>query len=708
MKSPSNWIHPLPIALLCVLFCLVSGFAAKNVAGQTAKPNIVLINLDDADTELFSEFNLQRYPNLKQLSDRALKFTNLHATTPLCGPSRACLYRGQYAHNTGILVNEPNHVAANGMPGGLRNYRDQGFFSNDLSTWMKDAGYHTMMVGKFMHGDFIPIIPPGWDDFYSYMGSRYYEFYTLTNEEPQGKWSRAAPGEYRTMAETKDAIKALDEHANRDDGQPFFLCLNPLGPHSHSAGPSMVEERYRNYWKLAVAPRPLNYDEPDLSDKRGEFANLTKISPGWKNYIGNHYRDRLRATLSLDDQLGAIVQKLEEIERLENTYIIVTSDNGYSLGENRVFGKGYHYDHGSKVPLLVAGPDIQPAVANHLLGHIDLAPTIVDIAGGSVPDEIDGVSFRQLLESPESVAPHHWRESILIENWESKIIFGKSVCAATNAMRRYDSVYVEHPNGEREYYDLASDPHQLENIYDSMSIVGKSTLELQLRSLKTDRNPRVGVSHPFENGVMHQGGLQINGIADAPQGVSAVRVALQDQVTGKFWDGSQWVDGFRQVGANVENQFGIITKWSLGFEPDEENLPEGLVFAWVWSYDSMGRFSNSFYRSFRIEAGLPASKIITPVVKSAMTGTVKCEGTAFSTGQAKLVRFVLRRASDGQFWNGNDFQAPWTFVELPIAQDGGWQQSVDLAPGDYFAVSYTVDKADGYQRKPTIHFFTVE
>ena len=117
--------------------------------------------------------------------------------------------RGQYAHNTGILVNEPNAAVANGMPGGIRHYRDQGFFENDLSTWMQDAGYHTMMVGKFLHGDFVTTLPSGWDDFYSYMGSKYFDFYKLTNEEPQGKWVLSQPGAYRTNDETEDALKVI-------------------------------------------------------------------------------------------------------------------------------------------------------------------------------------------------------------------------------------------------------------------------------------------------------------------------------------------------------------------------------------------------------------------------------------------------------------------------------------------------------------------
>lgn len=692
----------------CFALVGIYGLLLQTVCGQEAKPNIILVNLDDADTELLSDFNLtHRYPTLRRLADAGLRFTNLHATTPLCGPSRACLFRGQYAHNTGILVNEPNAAVANGMPGGLRAYRDQGFFANDLSTWMQDAGYRTMMVGKFMHGDFIPILPEGWDDFHSFLGAKYFDFYTLSNEVPQGKWTRSQPGKYRTVVETERALDVLDQHFERGNGQPFFLCLNPLGPHNQSGGSSMIDERYANYWRSARAPRLSNYDEADLSDKRGEFSNLRLVPPEWEVFFDSHYRDRLRATLSVDDQLGLIIRKLSEMDAMDNTYILVTSDNGFSLGQNRVFGKAYHYDHASKVPLLVFGPNVEPATANHLLAHIDLAPTIVDLAGGTTPSFVDGKSFKPLIEAPNSIAAAEWRDAILIENWETKQIIGQTICSAGNAMRRYDSVLIEHPTGDREYYDLSQDPFQLENTYDSFSVVGKSALEFQLRSLKTDRRPSVGISCPFHNETEYVGGFQLHGIADAPSGITAVRVALQDSETGKFWTGTQWLDGFRQVNAKLENRLGMIGKWSLGFQPSAENLPQGSVLVWAWSYDSVGRYSTSFFRSFRIEAGLPESKIIAPLVKSTMTSPVKFTGTAFSTDQIEHVRFTIRRASDGAYWNGADFQTDWAFVELPVEQDGSWAESVDLDPGEYFAISYAADGAGEFEETPEVNYFVV-
>ena len=122
---------PCKAILHSTLTLLVLAGICAPVTAQTAeeKPNIVLINLDDADAELLSDETLSiRFPNLEALANKGLRFTNTHSTSPLCGPSRACLLRGQYAHNTNIFINEPNADVANGMPGGMRLYREQGFY----------------------------------------------------------------------------------------------------------------------------------------------------------------------------------------------------------------------------------------------------------------------------------------------------------------------------------------------------------------------------------------------------------------------------------------------------------------------------------------------------------------------------------------------------------------------------------------------------
>jgi len=600
------FLLPCRTFLRCTLILLVLAGINTPVAAQQ-KPNIVLVNLDDADANLLSDDSLSlRFPNLESLANQGLRFTNTHSTTPLCGPSRACLLRGQYAHNTNVFINEPNADVANGMPGGMRLYREQGFYENDLSTWMQDAGYHTMMVGKFLHGDFDSTLPQGWDDFYSYMGSRYFEFFRLTNELPQGKWTRSEPGVYRTNSETEDALKVMQAHADSDSNKPFFLYLNPLAPHNGT-------------------------NELDYSDKVGDFATLPRIPIIWENYINTHYRDRLLATLSFDDQLGAIVDKLEALGQLENTYIFVTSDNGFSQGENRVFGKGYHFDHATRVPLFVAGPGVTHDSKNHLLAHIDLAPTIVDIAGGTIPSFVDGTSFKQLIDDPNSVAENRWQEAILIENWETKSILGNDVLCAANTMRRYNAVYTEHATGEQEYYDLNSDPLQLDNSYSTLSSVGKATLALQLRSLKTDSDPLVGISSPSEPGKEFAGGVELNGIVDAPAGVIDVRLTLLDTVSRRFWNGEAWVSDFQQVSATVNR-----------------------------------------------------------------------------TNEADLVRVIIRRRSDGQYFNGTDFQSDWAFLPAPVTEDGTWSAAIDLDAGAYFVATYAIDSSGTREELPQVNLFFVE
>ena len=408
-------------------------------------------------------------------------------------------------------------------------------------------------------------------------------------------------------------------------------------------------ERYGDLWSDEMAPKDESFDELDFSDKVADFANLPRIPYFWEVYLHNHYRDRLRATLSFDDQLGAIVKRLKELDQLDNTYIIVTSDNGFSLGQNRCLGKGYHFDHSTRVPLLVAGPGVTPDRKNHLLAHIDLAPTIVDIAGGTIPSLVDGTSFKQLIDDPNSVSERAWKESVLVENWETKFIFGNTVLCAANTMRLYDSVYTEHANGDFEYYDLTVDPLQLNNSYSSLSIVGQSALAMQLRSLKTDGNPQVGLSSPETNEQVFKGEAKLSGIIDAPFGAAHVRLALFDRASGKFWNGSSWQTDFVQVSADLGRRTNLVSTWSYNFRPAKGQLPGGIVSTWTWGYDFAGRFTRPAFRSFSLETSPPTSEIISPRHFETMGTVVDIHGTAFSSNQIDHVRCIVRRKSDGKY-----------------------------------------------------------
>lgn len=286
-------------------------------------------------------------------------------------------------------------------------------------------------------------------------------------------------------------------------------------------------------------------------------------------------------------------------------------------------------------------------------------------------------------------------------------MFGQEVYSASNTLRRFDSAYTEHANGDREYYNFDHDPDQVRNNYDNLSDASRMNLALQLRSLKTPaRKPNIGYRVPSSNGQQFSSGVQLTGLVDDPFAVGAVRLAIQDQATRKYWNGSGWVTGFRQVQAALDDPEGTVSHWQYRFEPSVENIPSDLVLVWAWGYDIDGNWGTARFRSFRMNFDGPLSNITLPRVQARLTGTIKFQGTAFAPNVASSTRFVLRRASDGTFWNGTEFQPGWTFVSLPVDNVGRWKTQLNLAAGGYHAVSYAVDSEGVVESKPQIVYFT--
>ncbi len=200
-------------AFVGLLILLLPGTGLRAGHPNDDRPNIILINLDDADLDLMSPGTIaSRFPSMHRLVTDGLYFSNLHVTTPKCGPSRACLLRGQHAHRTGIRINNPNNAYSNGMQGGMPEYILRGYMEEELSVWVKRAGYRTMLVGKYLNGDFVQGIPPGWDDYYNSLGGSYFETNRYTNRNnPAGRFEQLAPGVYRTRAEAEDAVGLIQQ-----------------------------------------------------------------------------------------------------------------------------------------------------------------------------------------------------------------------------------------------------------------------------------------------------------------------------------------------------------------------------------------------------------------------------------------------------------------------------------------------------------------
>jgi len=187
----------------------------------------------------------------------------------------------------------------------------------------------------------------------------------------------------------------------------------------------MVEQKYLNYATDVEQPvDDPDYDEADLSDKPSHLQRrpLNRSEMGFYDRV---YRARLRSMKSVDDQLKAIFDRIEAAGEMGNTYILLSSDNGYELGHHRQYAKKVPFHRSTNVPLMAAGPGVsRQQFGNHLIAHLDICPTILDLAGVTIPNSVDGKSFANLIGRPSSSNEANWQRSIMIENWADKYVIG--------------------------------------------------------------------------------------------------------------------------------------------------------------------------------------------------------------------------------------------------------------------------------------------
>ena len=455
-----------------------SAAATPVVPGQ---PNIVLIMTDDEDVAIH-----QFMPKTKALlEDRGTTFDNFFVSYPFCCPSRASILRGQYAHNTHIVGNEQPY-------GGFEKFRQLGLEESTVATWLQDAGYHTAMIGKYLNR-YVPErdgVPPGWDEWY--VGGNAHRSYDYTlNENGRTVAYGDRPEDYLNDVLTDKAVQVI--RAASAARQPFFVYVLPYTPHS----PSVAAPRHEGMFTDAKLPRTPAFDEADVSDKPDFIRRIPPLDEEQIGGLEDEYQRRLRSLQAIDDMVERIVSALETTQELDNTYVIYSSDNGFHLGEHRLpAGKDFPYEEDIRVPAVVRGPGVP---AGHrieaMVLNSDLAPTLAEIAGIEAPEFVDGRSFLALFDDPG----HAWRESFLIERRQFE---GQYVGLAENLgmspdeldrSAQFDGIrttawtYVEYGTGERELYELAADPHQLDNVVETADQALVEALAERLAELRTCR-----------------------------------------------------------------------------------------------------------------------------------------------------------------------------------------------------------------------------
>ncbi|MFL5798131.1 MAG: sulfatase [Actinomycetota bacterium] len=403
----------------------------------SGRADIVLILTDDQRFD-----SLWSMPNVQSLLvDHGVTFSNAFVVNSLCCPSRSSILTGNYSHTTGVYANSGAH-------GGFGAFHDR----STIATWLHDGGYDTGLVGKYLNAYPGGYVPPGWDRWNAFVmepprGGYYYD-YTLTSGTRTRDYGDN-PEDYSTGVLANRAVRFIDSAKG-----PMFLYFAPWAPHGPPVAPPGAQGEFGK-----VAPfRPPNFNEADVSDKPRYIRDLRPLDEQRIADLDAFGRGQYQALRGVDRAVGRIVAALRATGRLDHTMIAFMSDNGLAWGEHRWQNKQAPYEESIRVPLVISYPPLTstPTTVPQMALNIDLAPTFARLAGVT-PDSPDGRSLLPLLRG----RPQGWRSSFLVEHAE---VPSRLTVPSYCAVRTTHSVYVVYTTGEREYYDLDTDPYELNNL----------------------------------------------------------------------------------------------------------------------------------------------------------------------------------------------------------------------------------------------------
>jgi len=506
-------------ALLCAIGLAARGTGAAAASPQ--RPSFVVIQTDDQTLDgLYATFGhepeLRAMPNaLDLIARRGMTFNRYYVSYPLCCPSRVSLLTGRYAHNTGVKGNiQPN--------GGFFGFSFRGAYQHNLAVWLQDAGYRTIHVGKFLNGygdepyDDGTKVPPGWSAWHTVQKAdttHYYYGYSL-NDNGQtdgpfgdsGSWetreygvrddfgcpfapANGLPCFYETDTLTNIATAELQ---GTPASRPFYLQLDYTSPHGDFRRPAGPEPAPRHYDWFNGAPPPHRrsegFDEGNVADKPSFIREAPFLSLNDIHTYRIYWDKQLEALRSVDDGVKQVVDTLGALHRLRNTYVIFTSDNGFFFGEHRLLGgKFLAYEPATHVPFLIRGPHIRPnSESGEIVGNVDVAPTVLQLAGAEADKSVDGRSLVPFLSDPglRTLRPYLFESFVetsdVVENGaigESGEQPGRASASHRGAgasilapPKDYEGLrlgpykYIAWPNGEKELYDIEQDPNELNNL----------------------------------------------------------------------------------------------------------------------------------------------------------------------------------------------------------------------------------------------------
>ena len=426
--------------LICNLLPRVAR-AAEPSPTSTPRPNFLFIITDDQRHDAMSvvqkelgdkaRFPWFATPNMDRLASQGIRFRNGFVTSALCSPSRASFLTGQYNHINSVI----------------NNHTPFPIDSVTHATLLKSAGYKTAYFGKW-HCDGQKE-RPGFDHVASFVGQgRYIDCPFLVNgqETKTTGWVDDVTTDY--------AIDFLKQHAgNADKSQPFNMVVGYKSPHDPRTPPDRAKDRFAGE---QLNPVPNLGLRPPYRDKIIPAATTPRTGEGLRN--------QLRCISAIDDCLGRILDALDELKLTDDTVVVFTSDNGYFFWEHGLGDKRAAYEESIRIPFLVRYPKlIKPgSTSDEMVLNIDYAPTILDLAGVTIPDSIQGRSLRPLFSAQRGPAAKPFRDAFLYEYfYETK--FNTPTILAVRTPTAKLITYPGHDDWT-ELFDLSADPYETRNL----------------------------------------------------------------------------------------------------------------------------------------------------------------------------------------------------------------------------------------------------
>ena len=392
-------------------------------------------------------------PNMDRIAREGMTFRNAFVTNALCLPSRASILTGLYSHTIGAIDNRDRPIPHN-IP--------------LVSELLHQAGYEVAFIGKaHVRGG---LQDRYWDYYFGFNGAAANYYHPVLTEGIAGKFSE--PKRYEGYVDELVTDRALNWLEQKRE-KPFCLFLNFCAPH----GPFYRARRHLDLYNGVKIPKPATFDDdlkgypgkPSAFIEANNKIGTTILGDDAPRTLEEVVKDHYAGVVDNDDNVGRVFKLLERSGMMDDTAILLSSDHGFFLGEWRFYDKRFMHEPSIRVPLMVRYPRMVKAgsVCEKMALNVDIAPTMLELAGIRVPSSMQGRSLVSFLKGEQ---PENWRKDWLYEYYEypeaEHVRPHRGVRTERYKLIHYYKL-PEHPEAPEEFelYDLQKDPGELHNLY---------------------------------------------------------------------------------------------------------------------------------------------------------------------------------------------------------------------------------------------------